>query len=111
MSEHRKPVVAKRETITGKENVKKAAHDFANLGSICAWYGCTKTFDGDMPPNWSWLITYWGAPETNVRSTLGEISMSPFCTRDAALCPKHAGELENNLKPLARALDKTVGTA
>jgi hypothetical protein len=26
---------------------------------MCAWRGCTETFDGETPPGWTNLLTYW----------------------------------------------------
>jgi hypothetical protein len=54
---------------------------------------------------------FWSSwPETD--RTLGEIAMSPFIKRDAALCPQRAHELDSiMMKDIGRKLSDTVGNA
>jgi hypothetical protein len=75
-------------------------------GYVCAWDGCAETFSAPQPPGWRWLLVY-GARE----STL-DMKRIPAETwdRDAALCPKHAAELDGNLKRLVR-MGKAEGSA
>jgi hypothetical protein len=55
---------------------------------VCIWKDCAATFANDLPPAWNWLLTYY-APRPEIDRTLLEIDMSPFCTLDVVLCPKH----------------------
>jgi hypothetical protein len=71
------------------------------IGSICAWEGCTATFQGDMPHGWINLLAYWAPrPLTN----FWEIPVKDRM-RDACLCPEHTRQLDSQLKPIGRALD------
>jgi hypothetical protein len=109
MIKQRKPQVFTRETV---RVTPKMAREVLNAPWVRAWEGCTNTKKGyDLPPEWVNLIVYW-SPKPRPDLTLGEIVMSPFCTRDAVLCGKHARELEALLKPLAaRELDTPAGEA
>jgi hypothetical protein len=82
------------------------------LESVCAWQDCSTSFKGpQLPPGWTWLVTWWSPfadPDVEIRS----IIKSRSCTRDTALCPEHARQLEALLAPIpSRALDAPVGKA
>jgi hypothetical protein len=70
----------------------------AGGGSICAWDGCTRTFTGDMPAGWVWLLAYWRRQPTVT------IDLECKWLRDAVLCSEHAKALDALLKPLAREI-------
>jgi hypothetical protein len=84
--------------------------ELEDLSHKCARAGCTNTWKGEMPPGWVFLITYW-APWPDSGRTVAEVVFSPFCKRDAGLCPKHAEELEGMLEQVGHALRKTEGNA
>jgi len=82
----RAKVVVKRRLLSAVELRK-----LGEMGSTCAWRDCCATFNGEMPPGWTWLITHWAPhPIPNV--------MDMKTTRDAALCPPHAAALESALR-------------
>jgi hypothetical protein len=64
----------------------------------CAWTGCSNACQGDLPPDWVYIVTWWW-PQPTLR-TIKEIVTGPTCTRDAVLCGQHARELESLLKPI-----------
>jgi len=74
-----------------------SVEDLAAAGRMCAWHGCLNTCEGDLPPDWINLLTWWW-PQPSLRG-VAEIVMSEFCTRDAVLCGEHARQLERLLKP------------
>jgi len=87
-----------KEALTRSEKVRP--------GSICAWDGCRRTFTGDMPAGWVWLLAYWRKQPTVT------IDLECKWLRDAVLCPEHAKALDVLLKPLARELfGATSGSA
>ena len=59
----------------------------------CAWKGCAAAADGELPPDWLNLITYW-SPWAQPHLTMVEATKAPYCMRDAVLCGEHARELE-----------------
>lgn len=79
-------------------------------GSECAWQGCTNRFEGEMPDLWLNLLTWW-SPWPKPDATIAEVASSPYCKRDAVLCPQHAAELERLLKDIGNALKDVVGSA
>ncbi len=97
------PTVVRQELTSSDE----IAAFVAENGRGCAWSGCQASFKDPMPPEWRWLVVYWW-PEPLASSTLGEVTVSTTCDRDAALCPAHARELESQLAPLARWADAPV---
>jgi len=84
--------------------------DLSQMGSICAWDGCEEQFQGDMPPDWRWMLVYWD-PRPAADQTVAEVSLGQFCDRDAALCPKHKDELEASLKDIGRWAKEPAGRA
>jgi hypothetical protein len=76
---------------------------------ICAWRGCTNSCKGETPAGWVNLSTWWSWPEPD--ATIAEAASSPFCKRDAVLCPQHAAELERLLKNIGGDLNRPVGSA
>ena len=95
-------MTAERKLLTKKEVSEK--------GSMCAWDGCSATFEGLMPPDWRHLLVYWSPRPSD--STLVQVSNSGFCDRDAVLCPEHWRELDGRLKDLARWMgEPTAGEA
>jgi hypothetical protein len=65
-------------------------------GSMCAWRGCTKVTDGDLPKGWWWLLCYEAPrPVLNILKTKNW----HLHRRDGALCPEHAFMLDQMLKP------------
>jgi hypothetical protein len=58
-------------------------------GSECAWQGCTNRFQGEMPDLWLYLLTWW-SPWPEPDTTISDGASSPYCKRDAVLCPQHA---------------------
>jgi hypothetical protein len=85
------------------------AEEILSRGRNCAWGGCTNSCQGDLPPDWINILTWWW-PQPTMR-TVEEIVMGPTCSRDAVLCGQHARELESLLEPLGPdpRLDKPVG--
>jgi hypothetical protein len=67
---------------------------------MCAWKGCTNAFSGEKPAGWVNLLVWWSRRPEPER-TIGWVVSGPSCKHDAALCPKHAAELEGLLKPVA----------
>ena len=70
--------------------------EVAAMGSMCAWQGCARTFEGDMPGGWTWLVTYW-SPDAEAGKRL--------------LCPTHAAELEHLLKDVGNQFKDVAGSA
>ena len=95
----------KQPTVMTMERRTIASDDM--VGSMCAWDGCETVFDGLMPPDWRWMLVYWH-PNPAPNDSLGNIAMSEFCDRDAALCGEHAKELDSLLKDIGRALSGPV---
>jgi hypothetical protein len=63
---------------------------------MCAWDGCTESYQGDQPPDWNCLLVFWSpGPISNI----AEINQN-FWPRDGVLCPKHSAALEKLLKPI-----------
>jgi len=60
-----------------------------NPGHACGWEGCARSFKGDMPKGWVWLLTYW-SPQANL--DLANLK------DDYALRPEHVALLEAHLK-------------
>jgi hypothetical protein len=79
-------------------------------GCLCAWAGCGASFSEEMPAGWVYLLMWW-SPVATPDLTIGSVSGSPFCKRDAVLCPLHAKELESKLKDVGSALRDVVGSA
>jgi hypothetical protein len=67
-------------------------------GGVCIWVGCSNSFEGELPPDWLWLITYW-SPEPTLGMSLDDEEIGNIPTRHGALCGEHARELEVILKP------------
>ena len=98
MTKRRNPTIATVKEIPAKDVV----------GSRCAWDGCGAYFEGLMPPDWRWMLLYW-QPHPAAHDTVGKIAMSQFCDRDAALCPEHAQEIDDQLVDLMRWARGQVG--
>ncbi len=62
--------------------------DFNRMPTMCAWECCEETFGGDMPFDWRWLLMIYSAKHA-------------LPQRHAALCGKHARELDSLLKTIA----------
>ena len=76
---------------------KKGIARKKGVGGNCAWAGCAKKFEGDMPAEWVWLVAYW-APQREVDRSLDDITSNLLCMRDAALCGNHAQMFDGMLK-------------
>ena len=73
---------------------------------LCAWAACARTFDEPMPPNWTWLVTWWAArPVGNI-----DFKTQPVI-RDAVLCPEHSRALEAQLKDIGTGGSAPGGSA
>ncbi|HTO84284.1 MAG TPA: hypothetical protein VMQ73_18815 [Methylomirabilota bacterium] len=82
--------VFKQKTVTFEEA--------QSMACICAWRGCTATFQGDMPLGWWTMLAFWSAePIADLRSVAN-------WKRDAVLCPEHARELDGQLKDIGQRL-------
>ena len=84
---------AKIRTLTPKE--------IAEAGGMCAWDGCTATFEGELPTDWRWLLLYWQKspdPVALIKTLVSGLSID----RHAALCPGHTQMLGSQLKDLMR---------
>jgi hypothetical protein len=102
----RKPVTWRREVVEMTPAMAKAHMAY---GRICAWDVCENYCDGDLPPDWANLLTWW-SPQPVMK--VEDIVLGPFCTRDAVLCGQHARELESLLKTLPdRRLEGSIGSA
>lgn len=86
--------------------VNMTLEEYKKIPSVCAWGGCEKTFTGDMPLGWVWLLAYWRkTPAVNFL----EIGWND--QRDCALCPEHMRELDALLKVVPdRRLRQTAGS-
>jgi hypothetical protein len=76
----------------------------ADVVRRCAWKTCDKGFQGRMPTGWDRLGTHlvrW----PDATRTIAEVVTDRSSERNAALCPKHAAELEALLA--ARLSDPT----
>jgi hypothetical protein len=62
-----------------------------NAGHACGWEGCARSFKGDMPKGWVWLLTYW-SPQASLDDLLANLKY------DYALCPEHVALLGAHLK-------------
>jgi hypothetical protein len=85
------------------------AREWQARGRACAWQGCTNACKGDLPGDWVNVLVWW-SPRPEDRNIL-EIASTPFCTRDAVLCPEHARQLEGLLGGVDTRLDDPAGTA
>ncbi len=70
--------------------------ELATFGSMCAWKGCTATFERDMPSDWNWVLAFW-SPGTVLN--IAEIGPGHWL-RDCTLCGKHSRMLDSKLKRL-----------
>lgn len=59
----------------------------ADVVRRCAWKTCDKGFQGRMPTGWERL-------KPDATRTIAEFAADRSCKHSAALCPKHATELE-----------------
>jgi hypothetical protein len=71
--------------------------DFNRMPTMCAWDGCEETFGGDMPLDWRWLLMIYSAKLDGS----GVLPPHALPQRHAALCRKHARELDSLLKTIA----------
>jgi len=76
-----------------------AVGELAQMGSMCAWEGCTVTFERDMPPDWNWLLAFW-APGSVLN--IAEIGPGQWLC-DCCLCGKHSRMLDSKFKRLKPA--------
>ena len=49
-------------------------------GGVCIWVGCSNSFEGELPPDWLWLITYW-SPEPTLGMGLDDEEIGNIPTR------------------------------
>jgi hypothetical protein len=77
------------------------------VGSMCAWAGCSRTFSGEMPPEWVWFDAYWAKRPADCFLDIPR----QHTMRDAALCPEHARALDTQLKEFGRELIGPVAGA
>lgn len=90
---------------------KMKASDLAKLGVGCAYNGCTEhKAAGESPPGWCCMLLWEGGPAPH-GTTVIDVVFGPNCWRDAALCPKHAKEIDGLLYDLGRRLERTEGNA
>jgi len=62
-------------------------------GHLCAWDGCERTFQGEMPRGWSFMLLYWSKwPSLEFWDIPPNDGL-----RDAVLCPEHTKQLDGNL--------------
>ena len=98
------PLVAKTtskaEVIQEVVNIPLERLDVSTLNKElvgCAWEGCAATFNGDLPPDWRWLLA-WHEPSKAPLMSVAEVCLMPSSKRDAVLCPEHTAALEVALK-------------
>ena len=63
----------------------------ADVVTRCAWKGCDKGFQGRMPTGWA------QHPMRSLGAALTKFLRDPSDQSHAALCPKHAPDLETLL--------------
>jgi hypothetical protein len=63
--------------------------EFAAMPSLCAWAGCTASYEGRQLPSGWYNLMIWSGPVDPNRTT-GDIAMSKDCLRDHVLCPEHS---------------------
>jgi len=73
--------------------------ELRSLRIRCAWDGCRQSFQGAMPRDWRWLVSYWARAPQLALGPAPEIEWD--C--DAALCPAHAHALSQCLYPIVVA--------
>lgn len=82
-AKRRRSIVAEKRTLS--------IADMRIAGVACAWDGCSAHFDGEMPPGWTWLISYHDKVPTISDWTGEDWAYRPY--HDWALCPAHTREL------------------
>jgi hypothetical protein len=72
-------------------------------GSVCAWEGCDRVFDGrTLPEDWAILTLYRSKrPILNFLDIRAKVLL-----RDAVLCPEHTKQLDDQLKDISQALSE-----
>jgi hypothetical protein len=72
-------------------------------GSLCAWEGCDRVFDGrTLPEDWAILTLY-----RSKRPILNFLDIrAEGLLRDAVLCPEHTKQLDDQLKDIGQALSE-----
>jgi hypothetical protein len=63
----------------------------ADVVTRCAWKGCDKGFQGRMPSQWS------RHPMRSLGAAITKVLKGPSDQHYAAVCPKHAPDLETLL--------------
>jgi hypothetical protein len=82
--------------------------EFDAMDTVCAWEGCWKTFAGDMPKGWVWLLAYWSeCPKLAIDDS---IPIQDWL-QDTTLCPEHARALDLQLKDIPRLQGAAAGEA
>jgi hypothetical protein len=74
-------------------------------GSVCAWEGCDRVFDGRiLPEDWAILTLY--RSKRPILNFLGVPAEGLLC--DAVLCPEHTKQLHDQLKDIDGALSELL---
>jgi hypothetical protein len=88
---------------------KMRAGDIGGLRHLCAWDGCTASYDikSGQPEDWRMLLLFHAPGPIISILDIGDGAW----TRDTVLCPKHWRELDGLLKDIGNKLRDVAGSA